>query len=129
MTSFEQQVRGAIEVSGIAYSQLAKEANVDAGAVSRFMSGKRGLTSDTLGRILDTLGCTLGPPINRFAPKRVGRPRKIMIVGKLDGSIEDGTLHTRLEEWEIDEDGARPTGRAISTEEEERLTKEGAKKK
>ena len=76
MTMFEQAVRAAIQASGITYSQLAKEANVDPSQVGKFMAGKRGLTTETVGRILDTLGCTLTAPINRYAPKPVGRPRK-----------------------------------------------------
>ena len=75
-TMFEEAVRAAIQVSGITYTQLSKEAKVDGTSLGRFMSGERGLNSETLGRILDTLGCTLTAPINRYAPKPVGRPRK-----------------------------------------------------
>ena len=79
-TMFEEAVRAAIQVSGITYTQLSKEAKVDGTSLGRFMSGERGLNSETLGRILDTLGCTLTAPINRYAPKPVGRPRKCYAV-------------------------------------------------
>jgi ribosome-binding protein aMBF1 (putative translation factor) len=81
-TMFEATVRAAIHTSGLSYTQLSKEAKVDGTAIGRFMSGERGLNSETLGRILDTLGCTLTPVINRFAPKPVGRPRKQVYRGK-----------------------------------------------
>lgn len=110
-TLFEQAVRAAIQASGISYSQLAKEAKVDGSAIGRFMSGDRGLNSDTLGRILDTLGCTVTAPINRFAPKPVGRPRKQVYHGKswdvdlenLKGRIQitpEGGVFETLEEEE-----------------------------
>lgn len=95
-TNFENQVRAAIEGSGLSYSRLAKEAKVDASQVGKFMAGKRGLNSETLGKILDTLGCTLGPPINRFAPKPMGRPRKYVYRGKVwddEGVNREGTIY------------------------------------
>src|SRR4051812_6843271 len=75
-TAFEEAVRAAIQASGLTYTQLSREAKVDGTAIGRFMNRERGLNSETLGRILDKLGCTLTPVINRFAPKPVGRPRK-----------------------------------------------------
>lgn len=88
MTMFEQAVRSAVQASGITYSQLAKEANVDPSQVGKFMAGKRGLTTESVGRILDALGCTLTAPINRYAPKPVGRPR-IIVDHKLPKSVVD----------------------------------------
>jgi hypothetical protein len=94
-TMFEQAVRAAIQVSGITYTQLAKEAKVDGTSLGRFMSGERGLNSETLGRILDTLGCTLTAPINRFAPKPVGRPRKCYAVEvETKGALEAAKIKT-----------------------------------
>ena len=42
-TMFEEAVRAAIQVSGITYTQLAKDAKVDGTSLGRFMSGERGL--------------------------------------------------------------------------------------
>lgn len=111
MTMFEQAVRAAIQASGITYSQLAKEANVDPSQVGKFMSGKRGLTTETVGRILDTLGCTLTAPINRYAPKPVGRPRKYVSRGKVwddEGVNREGNIYITKdgEVLEIKEDEA-----------------------
>ena len=95
MTMFEQAVRAAIHASGITYSQLAKEANVDPSQVGKFMAGKRGLTTETAGRILDTLGCTLTAPINRYAPKPVGRPRKCYAHEvEMTGALESAKIKT-----------------------------------
>jgi transcriptional regulator with XRE-family HTH domain len=89
-TMFEAAVRAAIQSSGLSYTQLAKEAKVDGTSLGRFMNGERGLNSETLGRILDTLGCTLTPVINRFAPKSVGRPRKCVYRGKVwEGHLDE----------------------------------------
>ena len=111
MTMFEQAVRAAIQASGITYSQLAKEANVDPSQVGKFMAGKRGLTTETVGRILDTLGCTLTAPINRYAPKPVGRPRKYVSRGKVwddEGVNREGNIYITKdgEVLEIKEDEA-----------------------
>jgi transcriptional regulator with XRE-family HTH domain len=110
MTMFEQAVKAAIEASGVTYSQLAKEANVDPSQVGKFMAGKRGLTTETVGRILDALGCTLTAPINRYAPKPVGRPRKYVSRGKVwdDEGVREGNIYVTKdgEVLEIKEDEA-----------------------
>ena len=44
-TAFEEAMRAAIQASGLTYTQLSKEANVDATAIGRFMTiGTRFLT-------------------------------------------------------------------------------------
>ena len=89
-TAFEEAVRAAIQASGLSYTQLAKEAKVDGTSLGRFMNRERGLNSETLGRILDKLGCTLTPVINRFAPNPVGRPRKYVHRGKVwEGHLDE----------------------------------------
>ena len=94
-TTFEAAVRAAIQASGLSYTQLAKEAKVDGTAIGRFMNGERGLNSETLGRILDKLGCTLTPVINPFAPKPVGRPRKCYAQEmEMNGAYESAKINT-----------------------------------
>ena len=110
-TMFEAAVRAAIQSSGLSYTQLAKEAKVDGTSLGRFMNGERGLNSETLGRILDTLGCTLTAPINRYAPKPVGRPRKYVSRGKVwddEGVNREGNIYITKdgEVLEIKEDEA-----------------------
>jgi transcriptional regulator with XRE-family HTH domain len=94
-TAFEEAVRAAIQASGLSYTQLAKEAKVDGSAIGRFMNRERGLNSETLGRILDKLGCTLTPVINRYAPKPVGRPRKYYAHEvEMKGALESAKIKT-----------------------------------
>jgi len=78
LTRFEVQVKNAIEFSGISYKQLGKESAVHPAMISKFMKGERGLTVESVGKILDALGCMLTPPSNRFAPKPTGRPKKVI---------------------------------------------------
>ncbi len=50
------QIRTAIEASGLSRYRIALETGIDDSALARFMSGERGLSSkalDTLGRFLD----------------------------------------------------------------------------
>ncbi len=78
MTLFEMQVRAAITFSGISYKQLGKESGVHPAMIGKFMRGERGLTLESVGKILDTLGCVLTVGKNRFAPRPIGRPRKVI---------------------------------------------------
>lgn len=80
---FEQALRNVIQMSGISYVQLAKEANVDPSQIGKFMAGKRGLNVETVGKICDCIGTTLTPPFNRFRPKPTGRPPKILHVSDI----------------------------------------------
>jgi transcriptional regulator with XRE-family HTH domain len=123
-TMFEEAVRAAIQVSGITYTQLAKEAKVDGTSLGRFMSGERGLNSETLGRILDTLGCTLTAPINRYAPKPVGRPRKYYAHEvEMKGAFESAKIKTgemvvegiRDYEEKADDSSAKGVSRSAKT--------------
>ena len=57
--------------------------------------------AETLGRILDTLGCTLTPVIHRFAPKPVGRPRKYVHIGK----VWDDDMESREGNFYVTKDG------------------------
>ncbi len=126
-TMFEEAVRAAIQVSGLTYTQLSKEAKVDGTSLGRFMTGERGLNSETLGRILDKLGCTLTPVINRFAPKPVGRPRKYhahemkMTGGTIESAkIESGKMVVEgIRDY--DEHADQSSARGVSS-----LTKTGA---
>jgi hypothetical protein len=46
--------------------------------IGKFMRGERGLTLESVGKILDTLGCVLTVGKNRFASRPVGRPKKVV---------------------------------------------------
>ena len=48
-------IRRAIEESGLSRYAIAKASGVSEAALSRFMSGKRGLTTATLDRLADVL--------------------------------------------------------------------------
>jgi transcriptional regulator with XRE-family HTH domain len=53
------QIRMAIEKSGMTRYRLAAEARVDQGALSRFMSGKSGLSMAALDRISEIIGLSV----------------------------------------------------------------------
>ena len=78
MTVFEMQVRTVITLSRISYKQLGKESGVHPAMIGKFMRGERGLTLESVGKILDTLGCVLTVQGNRIASRPVGRPKKIV---------------------------------------------------
>jgi hypothetical protein len=69
--TFSDELRDAIERSGLTPYALGKEAAVDPGILSRFLAGRRGMTTDTVDRITATLGLHLGAPA-----RAKGRPRR-----------------------------------------------------
>jgi transcriptional regulator with XRE-family HTH domain len=101
MTKFELQIRALITLSGISYKQLSKESGVDQSQIGKFMSGKRGLTLDTVGKIMDVLGCSLSPNVKIFSKRPVGRPKKLvfdricMEAEPLDIEVHQGADSTR----------------------------------
>jgi len=81
------QVRRAIEKSGVSRYRISQESGVDQAALSRFMAGKTGLTLASLDRLADMLGLDVvahGPvkvspnqkPGRKPKRKRGGRQRK-----------------------------------------------------
>jgi plasmid maintenance system antidote protein VapI len=56
-----EQLRRAIRASGLSAFRIATDANVDRAIMSRFISGGRGITLDTAGRIASYLGLELRP--------------------------------------------------------------------
>ena len=63
--NLSDQVRSAIRCCGRSQYRIAKEAGVDRGALSRFLTGERGLTSESLDRLTDYLGLALCPRADR----------------------------------------------------------------
>lgn len=57
--SISDQLRHAIESAGVTRYRIAKEVGVSEAALSRFMSGERGLTLSTLDGLAAYLGLTL----------------------------------------------------------------------
>ena len=68
--TFSDELRNAIERSDLTPYALGKAAGIDPGILSRFLAGRRGVTSDTIDRIASTLGLHLGT-----ATRGKGRPR------------------------------------------------------
>jgi transcriptional regulator with XRE-family HTH domain len=68
--TFSDELRDAIERSDLTPYALGKAAGIDPGILSRFLAGRRGVTSDTIDRIASTLGLHLGT-----ATRGKGRPR------------------------------------------------------
>jgi transcriptional regulator with XRE-family HTH domain len=53
------QVRDAVDASGMSRYRICKHIDLNQGTLSRFMAGKSGLSLDTLDRLADVLGLTV----------------------------------------------------------------------
>jgi transcriptional regulator with XRE-family HTH domain len=53
---FSDQIRAAVDSSGLSRYRICHEIGLNQGAMSRFMAGKGGLSMDTLDRLAELLG-------------------------------------------------------------------------
>ncbi|MBS2031593.1 MAG: helix-turn-helix transcriptional regulator [Deltaproteobacteria bacterium] len=65
---FSDAIRQAILGSGTSRYQIAREVGVAESALSRFMSGKAGLTLKTLDRLAAVLGLKISPGVQNLKP-------------------------------------------------------------
>ena len=65
------QLRAAIDASGLSRYRICKELGIDQATMSRFMSGERGLTLKVIDRLCEFLGLTLTQ--RRQVKRRKGR--------------------------------------------------------
>lgn len=49
------QIRRAMKASGLGNNELSRAVDIDKGAMSRFMSGKRGLSLEVLDRLAEVV--------------------------------------------------------------------------
>lgn len=77
-TKLSDQIRQAVNDSGVSRYAICKAAGIDQGTFSRFMRGKVGLSLPTLDALADVLGLNIVATGKRpEIPKgRRGRPRK-----------------------------------------------------
>lgn len=66
---FEDQLRREIERCGLTRYRISKMTGIDNAVLSRFMSGKVGMSMDSIGCIFDALDLEIGPRRKRRAPK------------------------------------------------------------
>ena len=66
------QVRRAVDESGMSHNAIARATGIDKAALSRFMSDNRGLSLTTL----DALGEVLGLRVTADAPAKKKRQRR-----------------------------------------------------
>ena len=59
MSKLTDQLRAAIDASGMSRYRVAKEIGLDQSTLSRFMSGKAGLALDTVDKLGDFLALNL----------------------------------------------------------------------
>ena len=58
---FEDQLRREIERCGLTRYRISKLTGIDNAVLSRFMSGKVGMSMDSIGCIFDALDLEIGP--------------------------------------------------------------------
>ena len=58
-TTFSDQIRAAVVASGLSRYRISKEIGVSQSTMSRFMSGKGGLSMASLDRLADLLGLSV----------------------------------------------------------------------
>jgi transcriptional regulator with XRE-family HTH domain len=66
-----QQLRGAIDASGLSRYRICKEIGLPESTMSQFMSGRCGLQLSTIDRLAELLGLQLISPAR--SPKKQGR--------------------------------------------------------
>jgi transcriptional regulator with XRE-family HTH domain len=67
--TFSDQLRHILNKCGLSRYEIAKRSGVDEAALSRFVNGRRGLTTDTLDRLAEVLDLEL---VSRRRRKRGG---------------------------------------------------------
>ena len=63
------QIRDAVDISGLSRYRLSKELGVPGSSMSKFMSGQTGLSAENLDALCDFLGLDLVQRHKRRAPK------------------------------------------------------------
>ena len=58
-TTFSETLRQAIEDSGLSRYRISQETGIEQSALSRFMSGKTGLSTSTIDKLAELLGLEL----------------------------------------------------------------------
>jgi transcriptional regulator with XRE-family HTH domain len=73
-----QRLRRIVDDAGVSRYRICMAAKVDPGAMSRFMTGKTGLTLVSLDALADVLGLELVArgPMRLPPPAKLGRPPK-----------------------------------------------------
>jgi plasmid maintenance system antidote protein VapI len=73
--AFSGQLRRAIRKSELSCYALSQATGVDQGTLSKFLSGQRGLSLDSVDRLVETLGLTLTAQKKRGASRvTIDRP-------------------------------------------------------
>ena len=70
MTKVSEQLRKAMERSGMTRYEIAKQAGIEQSSLSRFFSGDRGLSQDAIDAICKLLGLRLVSGTPRRRAKR-----------------------------------------------------------
>jgi transcriptional regulator with XRE-family HTH domain len=72
------QIRRAVDASGVTRYRIAKASGINHAAMSRFMAGKGGLSVKTLDALADVIGLDVVAcgPVKVSPPKKPGRKPK-----------------------------------------------------
>ena len=70
MSTFTEQIREAIRQSGLSQFAISRLSGVDQAALSRFMSGRRGLTLKSIDGLAEVLNLSVA--VGEASSKQVG---------------------------------------------------------
>ena len=73
---FSDQIRQAVDSSGLSRYRICKEARIDQATFSRFMSGKVGMALPTLDALADVLGLDIAMTKSADADSKTSTCRK-----------------------------------------------------
>jgi transcriptional regulator with XRE-family HTH domain len=60
-----ERIRARRKIAGMSMLDVAKEADISEGQISRYELGENGIPVETLSRLADILGCTLAQLVDR----------------------------------------------------------------
>lgn len=70
-TKLSDQIRQAVDASGVGRNQICRDIGIDKATLSRFMSGERGLSTPVLDDLADYLGLDV---VKRENESKGGKP-------------------------------------------------------
>jgi transcriptional regulator with XRE-family HTH domain len=67
--SLSDELRQAVERSGLSRYSICQQTGIDQGSMSKFMAGERGLTLESIDKLAELLGLHIAADAGRRRPK------------------------------------------------------------